>query len=338
MNRFPIFLLTLGLALFGLISCQNTNSEDGESTIDRLFNSNTLPAANGGILDILVVAEDKVWNGTAGRAFQSHFTAMTYGLPQPEPLYTVRQVNPRQFSELLQRTRYVVSLAVDDSAYYSVEKNRWAKGQLVAFFQAEDEMALRKMILRNNKSLDELITAQESKRLSGKLKPLSQKEYPAFFEKHGLQLDIPRDFSISVAEEDLVVYWKRTTRSDNGIIIHVSELPAEEAIIGNNIIPLRDSITKLYVPGSREGSYMKVEDLIKPQIEATEFQNRFALETRGLWRTVGDIMGGPFVSYTIYDEENGRMIYVDTFMLAPEKKKRKSLFELESLIRELRIR
>lgn len=327
--------LALTISLFSFSACQSSGDGEGKSAVERLFQNTTLPSANGGILDILVVAEDKVWNGTAGRAFQSHFTAMTYGLPQPEPLYTVRQVNPREFSELLQRTRYVVSLAVDDSAYYQVQKDLWARGQLVAFIQAEDELALRKMILKNNSALEDLIANREAERLTKKLKPLSLKEYPEFFEKHNLKLDIPRDFTISVAEEDLVVYWKSTTRSDNGIIIYVGELPEDEAIIGNNIIPLRDSLTKLYVPGSREGSYMVVEDLIKPQINATEFQGRFALETRGLWRTVGDLMGGPFVSFTIYDEKNGRLIYIDTFMLAPDKKKRKSLFELESLIRTL---
>lgn len=332
-------LLRISLILssfLGLYSCSNSG-EDGSSSQGGFFNTPALPAANGGILDILVVAEDKVWNGTAGRAFQSHFTAMTYGLPQPEPLYTVRQVNPREFSELLQRARYIVSLAVADSAYFRIEENQWAQGQMVTYFQAESEQALRKMILKNNRSVDDQIAAKEAKRLTGKLKKLSLKEYPEFFEKHKLKLDIPSDFGLSVATDDLVVYWKSTTKTDNGIIIHISDLPDEEAIIGNNIIPLRDSLTKLYVPGSREGSYMITEDLIKPQIQASEFAGRFALETRGLWRTIGDIMGGPFVSYTIYDEKNQRLIYIDTFMLAPDKKKRKSMFELESIIRELKI-
>ncbi len=333
------YLFAFVISVLSLSCCQSGSSGEGgeKGGIDKLFNSNTLPRANGGILDILVVAEDKVWNGTAGRAFQSHFTAMTYGLPQPEPLFTVRQVDPREFSELLQRSRYIVSLNVADSSFFQMTNNRWAKGQLVTYFQAPSELELRKMILKQNESLERVISEREGKRLTRKLKPLSLKEYPEFFEKHQLQLDIPRDFAVSVAEEDLVVYWKRTTLADNGLIIYVEDLPDEEAIIGNNIIPLRDSITKLYVPGSREGSYMVTEDIIKPQIEATDFEGRFALEARGLWRTIGDIMGGPFVSYTIYDEENNRLIYIDTFMLAPDKKKRKSLFELESLIRELKI-
>lgn len=331
------YLLSLAIGFTLTISCANSEEEGSGNKGGGFFSTPALPPANGGILDLLVVAEDKVWNGTAGRAFQSHFTAMTYGLPQPEPLYTVRQVNPREFSELLQRARYIVSLEVGDSNYFKLVPDQWAKGQLVSYFQAEDELTLRKLILKNNRSLDDQIAAREATRLTSKLKKLSLTEYPDFFNRHNLKIDIPNDFGLSVANDDVVVFWKSTTKTDNGILIHVTELPEEEAIIGNNIIPLRDSLTKIYVPGSREGSFMVVEDLIKPQIQASEFKGRFALETRGLWRTVGDIMGGPFVSYTIYDEENNRLIYIDTFMLAPDKKKRKSMFELESLIRELEI-
>jgi hypothetical protein len=122
-----------------------------------------------------------------------------------------------------------------------------------------------------------------------------------------------------------------------GIIIYTGPLPQEGAIIGEHIVPLRDSLTKLYVPGARENSYMVTEDIIKPKTVPTEIGDNFALKTRGLWRTEGDIMGGPFVSYSIYDEKHQQLIYIDAFLLQPDKKKRKTLFELESILNTLEI-
>jgi hypothetical protein len=320
------------LACFGLIACDN--GTDGSSSF---FSDDMLAPANGGVLDIMVVSEDKIWNGTAGRAFEKHFIGMVYGLPQPEANYTVRQVNPSEFGSLLQRSRYIVLLGLNDSTGLSFESNRWAKGQFVVNITAPTEVELRRIILKSSKLIDQKIATLESKRLTKKLQPLSINEYPPFFEKHGLELDIPKDYSISVEKEDLVLYWKRTTVSDVGIMIYVTDLPKEDAIIGNSLIPMRDSLTKAYVPGSRDGSFMITEDLIKPQLNPVDFKDRFALEARGLWRTKGDIMGGPFVSYSIYDEDKNRLIYIDAFMLAPEKKKRKTFFEVESIIRGLRI-
>lgn len=333
MKAKTFLLLLLSLSIW---SCTGPDGED--SAIKKMLTDDTLPTANGGILDILVVCEDKIWNDAPGLAFQEHFTGMVYGLPQPEPLYTVRQVNPKEFSDLLQRSRYIVLLDTDaDSSSLVYEYDKWARGQMVVNLRSNDELNLRKAVLKTRETIDAKITSLETERLNEKIKPLTHKEYPEFFKKHGLAIDIPKDFELSVAEDNVVVYWKTTTRSDNGIIIYVGDLPEDGSIIGNNIVPLRDSLTKLYIPGEREGSYMVTEDLIKPQFNPMEIQGQFAMEARGLWRTYGDIMGGPFVSYTIYDESHNRMIYIDTFIMAPEKKKRRSLFELESIIRGLQI-
>ena len=323
-------------ALLSLLACTGPDGED--SAIKRILSDDTLPPANGGILDILVVSKDAVWQGDAGKAFEKHFIGMVYGLPQPEPRFTVRQVNPSEFSELLQRSRYIFLLdAKADTTELLYEKDKWARGQLIVHMSAASEEELTKAIQASRKTIGERLEQEERDRLTEKSKLLSLTEYPEFFQKHGLKLDIPKDFALSVATEDVVVYWKTTTRSDNGIIIYVGDLPKEGAVIGNEVIPLRDSLTKLYVPGEREGSFMITEDLIKPQLNPVDFEGRFALETRGLWRTVGDIMGGPFVGYAIYDDKNDRMIYIESFIMAPQKKKRRSLFELEALIRSLRL-
>jgi len=322
------FLCLLSLGLFG--AC--TNSGEGSDGTNFFGNEKVLPPSNGGILDLLVIAKDKVWDGPAGDAFQKHFTAMTYGLPQPEALYTVRQVGTRDFGSLLKRSRYLVLMSIGDSTLFTTENDKWARDQIVFYLQAPSETLLRKIILQENKTIEAIIEAREMSRMNSRIAALTHKTYPDFLAKNHIKIAIPKDFEISVEKENLVVYWRRTKINDMGIIIYRGPLPQEGAIIGEHIVPLRDSLTELYVPGARDNSYMITEDIIKPKTVPTEIDDNFALKTRGLWRTEGDIMGGPFVSYSIYDEKNEQLIYIDAFLLQPDKKKRKTLFELESIL------
>ena len=58
---------------------------------------------------------------------------------------------------------------------------------------------------------------------------------------------------------------------------------------------------------------------------------------RGLWKMVGDLMGGPFVSIARVDEANGRIVVAEGFVYAPETKKRNFIRKLEAALYTLRL-
>jgi len=49
-------------------------------------------------------------------------------------------------------------------------------------------------------------------------------------------------------------------------------------------------------------------------------------------------MGGPFISYTIEDKENERLIVVEGFSYSPSSKKRDVVFELEAILKTLKLK
>ena len=51
--------------------------------------------------------------------------------------------------------------------------------------------------------------------------------------------------------------------------------------------------------------------------EQTELDGQFAIQTRGLWRTENDFMGGPFINYTVYDDKSDIVYGIDGFVLFP---------------------
>ncbi|MDC0972677.1 DUF4837 family protein, partial [bacterium] len=89
--------------------------------------------------------------------------------------------------------------------------------------------------------------------------------------------------------------------------------------------------------GTYEGSYMSTELMIPPSIENTEISGMFAIETRGLWRMNGDFMGGPFLSYTIYDEKNDRILTIESLLYGPTAKKRNVVLEMEAMMRSIKL-
>ena len=58
---------------------------------------------------------------------------------------------------------------------------------------------------------------------------------------------------------------------------------------------------------------------------------------RGLWKVVGDMMGGPFVSHIRLDEQNQRIVVVEGFVYAPETNKRNYIRRLEASLFTLRL-
>lgn len=77
---------------------------------------------------------------------------------------------------------------------------------------------------------------------------------------------------------------------------------------------------------------MQIDDRILPiYYNEMQFDQKPALQARGLWGMVNDFMGGSFVTYMIKDEENQRIILLDGFVHAPGKRKRPELRKLDMI-------
>ncbi len=316
------------LLLLGLLACN-------EQIENSSFFKDTLPDSNGGRLDLIVVAKEPLWQSIAGDYLRKLLTSQQPLLPQPEPLYTVRQIEPSQFNDLLKRSRNIIILDEGNGSFIT-EKNKWAKPQLVTTISAPDPTELAQKIKQKGEEMEEALHQSEVEVLQKRLfkETLS---LPKALKARNVSLRIPSSFQLEVEEEGLFIFWNKTLKTDQGLIIHFQPLDPDQAIVGSNIISLRDSITQKYILGQREGSYMVTEDLLTPQIKNMELDKQFAAETRGLWRTEGEFKGGPFISYTVYDEINQQIVTLDAFLFAPEIKKRNILFELEAILKSFEI-
>jgi hypothetical protein len=58
----------------------------------------------------------------------------------------------------------------------------------------------------------------------------------------------------------------------------------------------------------------------------------YVCELRGLWETEGDFMGGPFVSQSVVDTVNNRLVTVFAYVYGGKKDKKIMLWQLEALL------
>ena len=71
---------------------------------------------------------------------------------------------------------------------------------------------------------------------------------------------------------------------------------------------------------------------IPPVFKEVNFNDKYAIETRGLWKTNNLTMGGPFVGYTVVDETLNRLYYIDGFVYSPGRPQREAVREIETIL------
>jgi len=152
----------------------------------------------------------------------------------------------------------------------------------------------------------------------------------------GIELKIPEDYALVNDTGDFM--WFRQDISKGSLNIIVYALPILDSVsTPNNIVSSRDTIGKKYIPGQFEGTYMITEAAYTPFTKPTQISNQPSFETRGKWEVKGDFMAGPFLNFTVIDKVHNRLLVLEGFTYAPSINKRDYMFELEAILRTLKI-
>jgi len=312
--------LGLGLAVL-LLGC----SEGSDSK------ARVLPGSNGAALEVMVVASDALWDSAPGHALRSILQEPVEGLPQMEPRFRVVHIEPKDFADLMRKTRNLIFLETDSTEAFKRFDNRWASPQTVWWLGSERPETLEALVRSKGPELADEITRKERLHLLGrnKAKPAPQSK---LMKSLGLTFQLTPGFRLSTDRDDVTLFWNRNSRRDLCVMIYTRPYAEDSLSAGNGLMAHRDSVCKQFVPGQLEGSYMKTEMEPAPALLPLSLDNRFAYEARGLWKVERDFMGGPFLSYSIYAEDLGQIVTIEGFCFAPEIDKRSLMFELESLL------
>jgi hypothetical protein len=204
--------------------------------------------------------------------------------------------------------------------------------------EAPTALALKDLISENEVQIKGFLIQYDRNRLMNVYKesrdPAIQKDIAT---NHQVRLAIPRGYNMDFSKED---YTSVSIESpDLSQVIQVYDFPANgpEDLNIDNIVEKRNSFTKTYVKGPREGSYMIISGMFKPIAYDLKNNNMDVVEVRGLWDLENGFMGGPFVSHSVYDAKRGRIVTVDGYVYRPNQKKRVKLRQLEAIIYSMEI-
>jgi len=291
----------------------------------------------GKINSLVIVIDNKEWMGTPGDALRDIIAAPVLGLPQDENQFSVTQTPVKAFKTIFKTSRNLLLVGYDEKDSYTVKTNLYASPQVVMTILGKDEASLLAQIEKHKKDIISVFKEADIKVYQNKLAKKSQKnDSLKTLKKMNVDINIPVDYRLVDDTGDFLWFRKHIEKGDMNLIAYQLPLNGTDSI-ANSIADSRDTIGKKYIPGPSDGSYMITEAAYSPHIMSTKFNEHSAYETRGKWEVKEDYMAGPFLNYTVIDKENNRLVVFEGFTYAPNTNKRDYMFELEAIIKTLKI-
>ena len=309
------------LSFFFIISCENSST-------------NYKPLSSGRLHSVSVVLDKQDWESETGKKIRDLYADEYLGLPQIEERFSLSQIDYSTFSGFARTGRNIIYINKRKSKGSSITINKYARPQVFLEISGTNQNEILEQIKSSKEtgvsyfSKGEIIENQrrilQSVLIDSQIK-----------DQFNVELTMPSAYSLFKKEENFLWYQKPTKYGTSNIII--SELTFLDEIFLNEVVEIRDSISKLYVPGRLENSYMITEQAYEPIFTETKINQFDSSETRGTWEVSGDFMGGPFINYIIKDTINKRSIYLEGFVFSPSERKRDNIIELEAIIKSLEI-
>lgn len=323
--KYRIIVVVLALLIGACTSKTNKKTR----TESMLFTS------GGRTSELLVVMADQNWEKSAGDTIRKTLGDVPPWMAQNEPEYRIAQIAKHQFGPVFQKFRNILIVEFDTSlskSKVSVRHNVWAQPQTIAKIQSPNLKSFMDAYTQSYKKIKAYYHKNEITRIMDAYRGLQERRVSIAVEKKfGFNMIFPKGFFVAVDGPDFIWVRRPTTEVEEGVIIYTYPYSDTSNFNYKNIIALRDSLTKRYIPGPVEGSYMKVSSFFPPYHIRTKFKGNYATEIRSLWDVHGYAMGGPFMSYNFVDTLANRMIMIDGYIKAPRKDKRDLMLHIEAI-------
>lgn len=299
---------------------------------DTVSNART---SAGRINNLSIITENKFWNGELGDSIRSKFASSVDGLPQQEPLFTLKHFPPELFEGFITTTRIALIIGKTDVNVFEIKKNEFAQPQTTIHIGGTNEEEIIKILEKNYIQVIKAFKEQELAENQTRIKK-SLLDVDKIKQKFGVNIKIPDAYKYILEKEKFMWIRKETHSGNASLILYevpISQLKNENEVI-QNIVAMRDTIGK-NIEGTLPNTFMVTEAAYAPYFFEIYLTGRKTYETKGTWELKNDYMGGPFINYAILDEANNRFLVIEGFCYNPSSSKRDLMFELEAIIKSV---
>lgn len=295
-------------------------------------------------------------------ALQNSFSKIIH-TPQPEELFSIKRHSINSLSTLKLKKNIIIAAPINSGSYTSqylnsiidsnvtemilrdsvfiINKyNLWAENQLVMILSANGIEKLNSNIVEKKDDLFYYFRDASNKRLAKGLynKKFEQTKVEAnLLKNYNWMIYVQADYTLAIEKpEDNFVWLRRgvNTDAERWIFVHWIENSSPELLNADSISAKRNYLTQKYYRTSDESTFVETYDDSDTLTMTSEvnFNGKYALMTQGLWRFNDGSGGGPFISYTIYDEETRRIYILDASIFAPKYFKKGLLQNVDVLL------
>jgi len=288
-----------------------------------------LPASSGNINNISVVTSDELWEGAVGEVIRENFGRPIYGLPQIEPIFSLSHIPSKVFSGFATKSRTILKIDVSENEGVFNFKNTYAYPQRIIQITANSPDKIIEII---NENLNSIYSTMYFNEIQEKQRRISKNlnKTEAIKNNTGVSLKFPSAYRVAKADTNFVWIRRDIETGSVNLFIHRQTNLTEQSIIEK-----RDSISKIYIPGPVENTYMSTDLIYTPNNQDINVGGKQVSETRGLWEIEGQFMAGPFLNFQIKLGDDD-FIMLDGFVYSPGSTKREYIFELEAIMRSLK--
>ena len=288
-----------------------------------------LHASSGNINNISVVTNDELWEGAVGEVIRENFGRPIYGLPQIEPIFSLSHIPSKVFSGFATKSRTILKIDVSENEGVFNFKNTYASPQRIIQITANSPDKIIEII---NENLNSIYSTMYFNEIQEKQRRISKNlnKTQAIKKNTGVSLKFPSAYRVAKADTNFVWIRRDIETGSVNLFIQRQKNQTEQSIIEK-----RDSISKIYIPGPVENTYMSTDLIYTPNTQQINVGGKQVLETRGLWEIEGQFMAGPFLNFQIKLGDDD-FIMLDGFVYSPGSTKREYIFELEAIMRSLK--
>src|SRR5690606_11866098 len=96
-----------------------------------------LSSSSGNINHLTIILDQELWEGSIGEAIRTSLAAPAEGLPQEEPVFSLRQMPPQSFQGFMRKSRIFLKVSKGKPANVRIAKNPYAKPQTGIFISGQ---------------------------------------------------------------------------------------------------------------------------------------------------------------------------------------------------------
>lgn len=330
-------ILSLATAIITVIALTTSCNFFGGGAIKIKTKPSNSVQISGKTGEVVVVIGQTQWEGEVGNTLREILTDEYPMLPQMEARFSLQNVNPSGFSQMLQVHRNIIYVKIsqeypEPSIIY--RRDIWSSPQCYIEINSPTSFEAAELIRSNAAKIIETLESIERERIINNSIAYEDTDATLKVKKMaGGSPHIPSKYKLKKITDDFAWFSHDLEFSTQGILIYrYPVVEGMDMMSPESLIETNKEILKENVPGMRENTYMTHSSAILPDVTYRSYKNMQFAQIRGLWDVYNDYMGGPFVTHVMYSPDGSYMVGIEGFVYAPKQNKRDLLRQVEAIV------